>query len=176
MVTNQPKSLQSFGKNKGFIFSMDAVFALIMVIMILTISNIYLSRIEFSSISDLQIIKRSNDLFKILNENPNNGTDYIVLANFTDFNINTTLRDIIFAANGPNNIPNIDINLKFTARCFNYTNTGLFNKNYTYISPHIVPTAILEYAKKSSFIEFFRLESRLFMLSRAPISAILLSS
>ena len=39
-----------------------------------------------------------------------------------------------------------------------------------------VPTAILEYAKKSSFIEFFRLESRLFMLSRAPISAILLSS
>ena len=127
------------GNTKGFIFSMDALFALIIVIIFLTISNIYINRIEFSSISDLQLIKRSNDLFKIIDEKADYGTKFIFLTNNSNFKINETLRDIIVAAGGDDEIPNIDFDMQFTARCYNYTQAGLFNLNSNFTSSQTVP-------------------------------------
>lgn len=118
---------------------MDAVFALIIVILVLTISNIYINRIEFSSISNLQIIKRSNDLFKIIDEDNSSGTDFIVLSNLSSFKINTTLRDIIESSGGSNYIPKLDLEMKLVLNCFNYTSSGTINTNYSYYSSQKVP-------------------------------------
>lgn len=131
------KLLQKFGKTKGFIFSMDALVGLMIVIMVLTVANIFISRIEYSSLAELQMIKRSNDLFKIIDEMPIDrvesgsppkyfdvaGVDYLIQGRVildNNENINPYINKIIHMARGtevapPN--PTIDLRIAINATC-----------------------------------------------------------
>ena len=57
--------------NKGFIFLLDAVIAISLVIVILTASLFFASRAEESSISKLQASRVAHDIFAILDHNDN---------------------------------------------------------------------------------------------------------
>ena len=54
--------------NKGFIFSLDAAIALIIVILMISFTNYYLNRAEDATLSDLQLVKTGNDVFKLMDE------------------------------------------------------------------------------------------------------------
>ena len=141
---NQLKLLQKFGKTKGFIFSMDALVGLMIVIMVLTVANIFISRIEFSSLAELQMIKRSSDITKIIDEKTyttvESGTpptrfeigaiDFLIIGHATIINndINPYINTIINLAGGtapdPNN-PAIDLRMSINATCVQHnSNTG----------------------------------------------------
>ncbi len=54
--------------NKGFIFSMDATIALVILVLLLTIANIYLIIGNRATSSDIQTLKYGDDVIKILDE------------------------------------------------------------------------------------------------------------
>lgn len=131
-----------FGNKKAFIFALDAVFALMIVILTLTIANLYIARIEHSSISEVQIAKRGNDIIKILTEqnttkdflSPYGGReaiDTITLHGFTnqnniaDDNINFILKNIIENIRSENiEMPELNVKMKITSRCNKYVVSG----------------------------------------------------
>ena len=104
------------------------------VIMVLTVANIFISRIEYSSLAELQLIKRSSDITKIIDEKTyttvESGTpptrfeigaiDYLIHGHVTIVNndINPHINRIIEIAGGniPNN-PAIDLRIAMNATC-----------------------------------------------------------
>ena len=108
------------------------------VIMVLTVANIFISRIEYSSLAELQMIKRSSDIAKIIDEKayttvisgspPNEniieiGTiDFLINGHVTIVNndINKYVNETITMAGGtppgPLN-PVIDLRMSINATC-----------------------------------------------------------
>ncbi len=74
--------------NKGFVFSMDATFALIIVVFILTMANIYLILGNQATSIDVQTNKYGDDIIKILDEQ---GT----LQTLNQATINTALQTLV---------------------------------------------------------------------------------
>lgn len=68
MEMKQHKSKFRFGNN-GIVFTLDAIMALIVVVIILTFANIYFFRLDKSNPSNLQIIRTGSDVMKMLDYN-----------------------------------------------------------------------------------------------------------
>lgn len=132
----------SFGDKKAFIFALDAVFALIIVIITLTIANLYIARIEHSSTAELQIAKRGNDIIKLITEenttknflSPYGGREAIDALtldgiangnNIPDNNINFILDNIIENIRGQDiEISELNVRMKITSKCNKYVVSG----------------------------------------------------
>jgi len=175
---NQLKSSQKFGKTKGFIFSMDALVGLMIVIMVLTVANIFISRIEFSSLAELQMIKRSSDITKIIDEKTYTtvesgpppitieigAIDYLIKGRVTIDNndINPHINRIIEIAGGniPNN-PAIDLRMSINATCKQHNPS---------LDPPLIPSPL--YSPYSSLPENFILPKDRFIPAEQRIIVI----
>ncbi len=70
-MTIEQRKLRSLYGNKGIVFTLDAVMAMIVVIILLTFANYYLFKIDqtSSSSSNLQVLKTGSDVMKMLDYN-----------------------------------------------------------------------------------------------------------